>query len=344
MSDYMRRSNSLLVTVCVCTRDRPEFIRTCLEGLDRQSVGALAFEILLVDSCSNNKNARLLKEMVESRAGVELVRVARPGLSIARNAGANAARGEYIAYIDDDAVPDADWVEQIQAAVLRCAAPPAVLGGRILPVWEKELPAWWPVRLCGVLSIIDYQGSGEYRSKAVPRGLEPYGANMVVRRSVLLESGGFNEFAGRTGNVLLSDEDVQLAWRLQNAGHLVFYESRITVRHHIQPSRLNPKWLLSRLYWQGASTVFTKRLLGEHWSIYTQLTRRAVVCLLLLPGLLVSRNSTKFLSFRWRLAYSLGFVAAALFRTSFSAPAGTRTSIFASLRERRTQVGGTAAP
>ena len=336
MSDYMRCSDHPLVTVCICTRDRPEFVGVCLDGLDRQSVAVPAFEIILVDSCSNYRNARLLDEMVKGRAGVELVRVARPGLSVARNAGANAARGEYIAYVDDDAVPDADWIEQIKATILHCAIPPAVLGGRILPVWEKELPAWWPSRLRGVLSIIEYEGSGEYRSKALPPGLEPYGANMVVRRSVLLESGGFNEFAGRTGSVLLSDEDVQLAWGLQNTGYLVLYESRITVRHHIQPSRLNPKWLLSRLYWQGVSTVFTKRLLGEYWSIYFQLARRVFVCLILLPGFLVSRDSTKFIACRWRLAYSLGFVKAALLQTSFSVPAGTQTSILASLRKRRT--------
>lgn len=300
------------VTACVCTRDRPEDVRACLEGLARQSVGPDGFEILVVDSFSGPAAAAEVARMTASVPNARLVRLERPGLSVARNAGARAAGGDYVAYLDDDAIPEPDWVEQIERAIERHDPPPTVLGGRILPLWETELPSWWPARLRGVLSIIETEGAGEFRSGDLPVSLEPYGANMAVQRATILAVGGFDERIGRVGGLLLSDEDVQLAWRLQNAGHSVRYDGRITVCHSIRPGRLTPAWLLSRLYWQGASTVLTRRLLGEGRAVRRGLARRLAVCLLLWPAALVPRGSTVLLGARWRLAYSLGFARAAL--------------------------------
>ena len=135
---------------------------------------------------------------------------------------------------------------------------------------------------------------------------------MVVRRAALLAAGGFRAAMGRYGSVLLSDEEVQLAWKLQDAGHPAIYDSRITVHHQIQASRLNPAWLLDRLYWQGASTVVTRRLLGAGRSVWLEACRRLAVVLLFGPFATVPKGSVALLGFRWRLAYSLGFLRAAL--------------------------------
>lgn len=305
------RDERVSITVCLCTRNRPDYVRTCLDGLARQTAGLAAFEIIVVDSCSSRAVGEELSALVAGLPNARLIRADRPGLSVARNTGARAASGDYLAYLDDDAIPASDWIEQIRRAVAEPAPRPAVLGGRILPLWEEPLPCWWPSRLRGVLSIIELEGSGEYRSGDLPSGLEPYGANMIVEKAALFAVGGFNEAVGRSGTNLLSDEDVQLAWRLQNAGHSVRYDSRIVVWHQIQASRLTPEWLLSRLYWQGASTVLTRRLLGETRTARRETPRRLGVALLLLPTWLVPRGSTSLLGCRWRLAYSLGYLRAA---------------------------------
>ncbi|MBN9564471.1 MAG: glycosyltransferase [Alphaproteobacteria bacterium] len=305
-------TEGVFITVCLCTRDRPDYVRACLDGLARQTAGVAVFEIVVVDSCSRPIVAEELSAIVATLPNARLIRADRPGLSVARNAGANAASGEYVAYLDDDAIPALDWIAQIRRAISQSAAKPAALGGRILPLWEAPLPAWWPSRLRGVLSIIEYEGRGEYRSGDLPPGLAPYGANMIVETAALLAAGGFNEAVGRSGGNLLSDEDVQLAWRLQNAGRSVRYDSRIMVWHQIQASRLTPEWLLSRLYWQGASAVLTRRLLGEARTTRRETLRRIGVALLLLPASLVPRGSTKLLGCRWRLAYSLGYLKASL--------------------------------
>ena len=162
------------ITVCICTRDRPGYVRDCLGGLARQTVGSDCFDILVVDSASSNDAAAELARMVGEFDNARLLRLEQAGLSIARNAGAREADGGYIAYIDDDAIPAADWIERIAAAIDERQPPPAMIGGRILPHWEAPLPIWWPRTLRGSLSIIEYEGAGEYRTKALPAGLEPY--------------------------------------------------------------------------------------------------------------------------------------------------------------------------
>ena len=300
------------ITVCVCTHDRPGYLRDCLEGLRRQAVGSDRFDILVVDSASTGGVPAQIAHLVAEIPNARLLRVDRPGISLARNAGAEAARDGYIAYIDDDAIAAPDWVECIQAAIADSGPPPALIGGRILPRWEAPLPAWWPPGLRGTLSIIEFEGHGEYRTAALPPGMEPYGANLVVHVPTLLAIGGFGRNAGRIGQALLSDEEVQLAWRLQAAGFSARYDSRLVVQHQIQAARLCPRWLLSRLYWQGMSTVLTRRRLGDRSAVWRELPRRLAVAAVLAPFGLLPRHSTRLVPCRWRLAYAAGFARAAL--------------------------------
>jgi hypothetical protein len=171
-----------------------------------------------------------------------------------------------------------------------------------------------------VLSIVEAEGGGEYRSAALLPGSEPCGAIFLVQVPTLLASGGFDPASGRVGSSLLSDEEVQLAWRLQRAGYSARYDSRLTVRHRIQASRLTPAWLLSRLYWQGLSAVRTRHLLGHPGAVWRELPRRLAVAVLFAPLAVVPRRSVRFIGVRWRLAYATGFIrGAAYWRTGGAA-------------------------
>jgi glucosyl-dolichyl phosphate glucuronosyltransferase len=326
------------LTVCICTHDRPRYVRDCLEGLRRQTVAEDRFGTLVIDSGSPEPGRGELRDLARRYPGTRLIRVDEPGVSAARNVGAAAATTDYIAYIDDDAIPSEDWVETIIEVLASRIDRPVVLGGRILPKWEAPLPPWWPCSLRGLLSIIEHVGSGEFRSVELPAGLEPYGCNMVVQVKSLLNTGGFGRGIGRIGGALLSDEDVQLAWRLQDMGLSARYDSRIVVFHQIQAARLNPEWLLSRLYWQGASTVLTRRLLGDGAAVWRELPRRLVVATLFAPVGPWPKASTRLLAARWRRAYAAGFVRAALgWRASDAAcrtirPSASRASFAGSAR------------
>jgi GT2 family glycosyltransferase len=299
------------ITVCLCTHNRPAYASDCLDGLTRQTVGSQRFSVLVVDSGSTPANRANLRTIVGFHPNARLIGVGQPGVSLARNAGAEAIGSGYVAYIDDDAIPAPDWIERIILAIQTAPRPPAVVGGRILPQWEAPLPRWWPTALRGVLSIIEIGGRGEYGSPELPPELEPYGANMTLLVPALLEIGGFGISAGRCGDTLLSDEEVQVTRRLQNAGHLALYDDRVIVHHRIQAVRLTPSWLMSRLYWQGASTVQTRRQLGRPSDVWYELPRRLVVAALCWPAALCRSESTHWIAPRWRFAYALGFIRAA---------------------------------
>lgn len=299
------------ITVCICTHDRPAYVRACLEGLARQTAPRERFEILLVDSASSGTVPARLADLAAT-FGARLIRLDQPGVSAARNAGAAAATAPVIAYIDDDAIPNADWVEAILAARRDIRPTPVLLGGRILPCWEAPLPGWWPASLRGVLSIIEHPGRGFYRDPALPQGLEPYAANLTLEVAPLRAIGGFPDTLGRYGSVLLSDEEVRVAWALQDQGYPIAYDSSIVVHHQIQAARLTPAWLLHRLYWQGASTVTTRRLTHRARPVWRELPRRLAVLTLFGATLLMPTRSTRLIGARWRAAYALGFVRAAL--------------------------------
>jgi len=91
-------------TVVICTRDRPEELDRCLDA-----VGAVAypsFDVLVVDNGSSASGVRAIAQRWGARCVVE----PRPGLSRARNRGAREARGELVAYLDDDARPEPGWL------------------------------------------------------------------------------------------------------------------------------------------------------------------------------------------------------------------------------------------
>jgi glucosyl-dolichyl phosphate glucuronosyltransferase len=195
------------VTVCICTHDRPGYLSDCLEGLRQQTVGDERFDILVVDSASTGDVPAQLARLVRGLRNARLLRVARAGVSVARNTGAREAAGDYIAYIDDDAIPDPDWIERILAAIGEADPPPAMIGGRILPQWEAPLPFWWPPSLRGSLSIIEVEGQGPMRSASfVPRsaGMRPLRPNARVgsRRAAVPLAGKAPKFGDALNMVI----------------------------------------------------------------------------------------------------------------------------------------------
>jgi len=301
------------VTACICTHNRVDYLRDCLDGLSNQSVGPHAFSILVVDSGSAPEPAAALAAELRLHANARLLRLDQPGLSLARNHAARAAASagaDYIAYLDDDAIPAPDWIAAIQRAVTTADPRPAMLGGRICPLWEAPLPAWWPARLRGVLTIIEQPGTAIRWWDGAGETPEPYGANMIVHVPDLLAMGGFPEQVGRSGASLLSDEERVLSHRLRDAGHPVGYDARIVVHHQIQAERLTVGWLLARMYWQGISRVRSGRMLGDR----RRLRREAWWCLrvfmVLAPVRLLPRTWPWLMPLRWRWAYASGFMRA----------------------------------
>lgn len=234
-------------TVAVCTRNRSRALLDALQG-----VIALAapfdWELLVVDNASTDDTLALARAFAAGHP--ERVRVAvEPtlGLSAARNLAVRLARGAWLAFLDDDAVPAAGWLAAYEAAL---AAPGVeAAGGPVDPDFAGRLPDWLGPEFLPYVSAWD-RGPERHR---LAYNEYPRGANMAFRREAFVRCGLFDLRLGRRGRSLRSCEEIELCLRLERAGGAVVYEPGARVRHRVEAERITPEWLLARFGAQGFS-------------------------------------------------------------------------------------------
>jgi GT2 family glycosyltransferase len=244
-------SPSVSVVVCTYTdRRRPELL-DALRSLRRQSRDP--HEVIVVV----DHNPALLGWLraqapdvlaIENRQG--------PGLSGARNSGVRTARGSVVAFLDDDAVADAGWVECLSAAY----RDPAILGagGSVLPDWERR-PSWFPEEFEWVVGCT-YRGLPLRRSAV--RNL--IGCNMSFRREVFEQLGGFTTRLGRVAGRPLGCEETELCIRIgeHSPSRTLLYDPAVKVHHRVPRERSTLRYFVSRCYSEGISKAELARLAG----------------------------------------------------------------------------------
>lgn len=215
------------LSVIVCTRDRLAMLEQCLASLAAQT--SPPGQIVVVDNSADGNAAPLCA----GRPGVTYVHEPRPGLSIARNAGLAVARGEFIAFTDDDVELHDDWCGEIVRAFAGGADAvtglvlPAVLDTEAQRAFELQLGGFTQrfqplVFDTGFLDATRHMGPQVWRIGA--------GANMAFRRASIAGLGGFDERlgAGASG----CSEDSEFWYRILAAGGVCLYEPRAVVFHH----------------------------------------------------------------------------------------------------------------
>ncbi|MGO9593477.1 MAG: glycosyltransferase [Steroidobacteraceae bacterium] len=237
------------VSVVVATRDRCDYLRLCLEALARQTAAFESFEVIVVDNGSADETAEVVRGFSGQGRNVSSVREERAGLSIARNVGVAQSRAEIVAFTDDDAVPDPQWVERIAARYETLGDEVAVLGGDVRPIWEAPRPDWLTNELLRPLS-----AGLLWSPTARPLRGEEWlvEVNIAYRKARLIEFGGFAEQLGRVGDTLLSGEGC-INLLMTRAGLHAYYDPNILVGHHIPAERLTRAWFRRRFFWQGVS-------------------------------------------------------------------------------------------
>ncbi|MGC9268545.1 glycosyltransferase [Acidiphilium sp.] len=293
-----------VLTVAICTHNRGVAVARCLAGL---GTARDDIDVLVIDSGSDPAEAEAI-ERAAAAYGAHHIRLSQKGLSAARNAALAASRGRWIAYLDDDATPAADWVDVLLTTI---AQDPdlAATGGSILPQWQARLPEWWPPSLRAVLTIIDNVRTGDPGATDT----DPYAANIAFRRDVLMQFGGFPACLGRHGGLLLSNEETYILRRMRKARLKVRFNPDLVVHHEIARERLRPGWLVQRQYWSGVSEAVMLGALGERR--LARAWRMAAHIGLLAPLLVWPRGSTRHLELRCKLAFASGFVRGVLIET-----------------------------
>lgn len=200
-------------SVIICTRNGSDRIQTCLRAAS--AIEYADFEIVVVDDGSEDGTPKLVENEFPE---VKLVRIEHGGLSAARNAGAEAATREILAFTDDDCEPDARWLAEIATCL---ANGWDAAGGPNLPPSPSNRVEAVVAAAPGAASHVMLD---DFEAEHVP------GCNLVVRRSTYFEIGGFDPSFRTAG------DDVDFCWRLRDAGYRIGFSPTAFVWHHRRPS------------------------------------------------------------------------------------------------------------
>jgi GT2 family glycosyltransferase len=248
------------VVVCAYTQDRWQKLSRAIGSLHDQDQ-AVRQIILVIDHCPG-----LLERCRREFPGVTVVpNRFRRGLSGSRNTGLAEARGEVVAFLDDDAVASRDWIAVLGGHY----ADPQVLGvgGLVEPGWEEGRPRWFPPELDWVVGC-SYRGMP---ARAAPvRNF--IGANMSFRRELLIELRGFAPALGRVGAIPLGCEETELCLRASqlHPDGVLRYDPAAAVRHAVPPRRGRWGYLLSRCCAEGLSKARVAALAGPRRALATE--------------------------------------------------------------------------
>jgi glycosyltransferase involved in cell wall biosynthesis len=237
----------MFISVTIQTYNRSAVLAEMLESLrSLRCPAGVDYEILVVDNNSTDGTP----EVIESYRAIltpRLRRVFEPqqGLSHARNRALQEAKGQVVAFLDDDVIVDPDWLAAVAGAFQEYSA--AVVGGRSYLIYRSRRPSWLPEHYEFLLSRLDY---GERVLVGTDKDL--YGLNFSVEKEMAVRAGGFNPALGRCGRgSLRSGEESDLLRRIRELGGVVVYEPGAVVGHMVAPERLTIRWFVKRAFAPG---------------------------------------------------------------------------------------------
>jgi len=180
------------------------------------------------------------------------------GLSAARNLAIEQAKGDIIAFVDDDALPFPDWVEQTMKTY---ASDKSVIGvtGPIFPLWEDESMSWFPRELYWIFSCTYWDATSQFKVR------NGYGTNLSFRREVFGSGERFKTALGVKGRGQKGwqepgAEEAEFSLRVrQKTGGYIVYHPQVRVKHRVYRYRFKAGFIARRAYWEGYGKAMLNR-------------------------------------------------------------------------------------
>jgi GT2 family glycosyltransferase len=238
------------VSVVVPTWNRVHLLPASLASLLGQRT-AEPFEVIVVDNASDDATPRVLAEWAARDARVRALREEVRGRTPALLAGMAAAVAPLLLFTDDDVVVDPGWVDAYAAFFAR--RPDAMLaGGPIDPIPATGAwPAWFSPVAIASLGLVRHD-----RERPLGVGEHVWGANMAARAELFERLGAWDATLGVRGDVHHRDpgmnEDIELQYRVRDAGVDVWYCPDARVEHRAEPR--SPGWCLRRGFANGRNS------------------------------------------------------------------------------------------
>lgn len=247
----MHNLSSPILSVIICTANRENYLRTCLTSLLNQSLSDILYEIIIINNVPN-EDVSVRKVIEDLGLSGKVIYAIEPkeGLSFARNLGLSLAHGNILAFIDDDAVADKYWLEEI-LGVYKKYPDAVVVGGKIQLFWEGDVPEWLDPELFSYLGELNY---GEV-TFPIQESQRLGGGNFSILKEWLERCNGFSKRLGRDRKSLLSGEEIELLIRIRTLGGKCYYAPKALVLHPAALYRMNKKFFRHRAFWGARSTA-----------------------------------------------------------------------------------------
>jgi glucosyl-dolichyl phosphate glucuronosyltransferase len=237
------------VSIVIPTYNRARLLGPTLESVKRLRVPErAAIEVVVIDNNCTDNTPRVVEEAArDSDFPIRRILETQQGLCHGRNRGLKEARYQHLVYLDDDIEVAEDWLPGYFEAIEQLDADCVV--GPVFPKFEREPPDFLTERVLDSVTST-YSRRGDCMN-LLPREVahEVPGCNFGIRKSVALDTGGFNNNLDRIGVGLLAGGDWEFGLRLVAAGRQVVYQPRCAIRHIITADKLSRRNLRKR--WAG---------------------------------------------------------------------------------------------
>jgi glycosyltransferase involved in cell wall biosynthesis len=239
-----------MISAAICTLDRSDLVVEAVQSVLASE--GVAFELLVIDQSCDSRTREALAPWIDDPR-LRYVRFEARGVARSRNLALQQARGDVVAFTDDDCVVPTDWLARMQEPFVRL--PSVVLAFcNVKPAAHDPSKGFIPAyRRKGTVVV------GSALQKCSARGI---GAGMAVRRQAVLEMGGFDEMLG-PGGTLRSAEDYDLSLRAVLAGHKVYETDEVEVVHFGFRTWEEGRTLTLR-DWYGIGAAYSKPIKSGH--------------------------------------------------------------------------------
>jgi glycosyltransferase involved in cell wall biosynthesis len=231
----------MTLSIIICSYNRASYISDALTSLYGQSSGLDDFEVIIVDnnSIDNTKEVYAQWRQTNTNGQFTFISETKQGASFARNTGAAIAKGEWVCFMDDDAVATTDYVKNI---IKHIQDQPFIVGfgGRIIPKYIPAEPKWMSYYVSSLVGNFDYAST----ACAFENGKYPLESNMIVKKSVYDQIGGFNvNLPGVVGTLRIGGEGKELFYKIIALGHTIYYDPSICVHHVVEVKKLTSEYM-----------------------------------------------------------------------------------------------------